>query len=364
MKNVLFDFLTKAETGRMSRRDFTKAVGAALALPVAMRSTLSFAQAKQLVLCNWGGDAIDAYTDAYGKPFQEKTGMPVKMDGSGPTEGAITAQAKSGNVTWDIVDVDPFTAITLGKKGYMRKIDYDKIDKSKIRDGFLWDYALSSYFFSYVICYDSSLYPEAPTGMADFFDTDKFRGNRTMYKWGVSSWEAALLADGVAPKDLYPLDLDRANKKLKSFLPNVISFWGGGAESQTAMLTGEAPMGIVWSTRARLIEKASGGRIKYIWDEGLLSPGAFGVMANNPAGREAAMDFLASTQDPERQLVMFKMLTQGPANPAADPLIPADLKRHDCVAPENMEKQITLDMQWYADHYSKALDNYLAIISA
>jgi putative spermidine/putrescine transport system substrate-binding protein len=34
------------------------------------------------------------------------------------------------------------------------------------------------------------------------------------------------------------------------------------------------------------------------------------------------------------------------------------------VAPENLAKQIPLDMEWYAENYSKALDEYLALISA
>jgi putative spermidine/putrescine transport system substrate-binding protein len=103
---------------------------------VAVRTGLSFAQARQLVLVNWGGDAIDAYAEAYGKVFEAATGIPVQMDGSGPTEGAITAQATSGNVTWDIVDVDPFSAITLGRQGYLQPIDYNLVDKSKTREGF------------------------------------------------------------------------------------------------------------------------------------------------------------------------------------------------------------------------------------
>lgn len=356
--------LAAAERGRISRRAFTQTVGAALALPVALRGGLSFAQARQIVLVNWGGDAIDAYSAAYGKAFEEETGIPVVMDGSGPTEGAITAQATSGNVTWDIVDVDPFSAITLGEKGHMQQIDYSIVDRSKTREGFGWDYAMSAYFFSYVLAYDSELYQEAPTSLPDFYNVERFPGPRTMYKWGVSSWESALLADGVDPANLYPMDIERAHAKIEEVKPNVVSFWGGGAESQTAMLSGEASMGIVWSTRAKLIEEESGGRIKYVWDKGILSPGAMGVLANNPAGTETAMQFLASMQDPEKQLVMFEMLGQGPANPAADELIPEDQRRHNPVSDENIAVQIPLDMEWYARNYSDALDKYLAMISA
>lgn len=363
-KKQLQGMLYQAERGNISRRAFTMAVGASLALPLTIRSSLTYAQARQLVLVNWGGDAIDAYAAAYGRPFEEEAGIPVQMDGSGPTEGAIAAQAQSGNITWDIVDLDPFSAITLGEQGFLEEIDYEVVDPTKIREGFRWDYAMSAYFFSYVIAYDSDLYPEPPTGMADFFDIDRFPGNRTMYRWGVSSWEAALLASGADPASLYPLDVEAAHARIREFLPNVISFWGGGAESQTAMLTGEASMGIVWSTRAKLIEAESGGRIKYVWDEGLISPGALGVLKDNPGGREAAMQFLASAQAPERQLVMFEQLSQGPANPETDGLIPEEEQRHNPMAEENLDRQITLDMDWYAENYSAALDEYLSIISA
>lgn len=356
--------LAAAETGCISRRAFTQALGAALALPVALRGGLSFAQAKQLVLVNWGGDAIDAYAEAYGKAFEGATGVTVKMDGSGPTEGAITAQATSGNVTWDIVDVDPFSAITLGKQGHLQPIDYDVVDKSKTRPGFGWEHSMSAYFFSYVLAYDSEIYEEAPTSLPDFFDTQRFPGPRTMYKWGVSSWEAALLAAGADPASLYPMDIEKAHAKIAEIKPDVVSFWGGGAESQTAMLTGEASMGIVWSTRAKLIEEESGGRIKYVWDKGILSPGAMGVLTGNPGGTETAMQFLASMQDPEKQLVMFEKLGQGPANPAADALIPEDQRRHNPVSDENIAVQIPLDMEWYAENYGAALDRYLALISA
>ena len=61
------------------------------------------------------------------------------------------------------------------------------------------------------------------------------------------------------------------------------------------------------------------------------------------------MKFIACAQDPKKQIVMFDMLGQGPANPAADALVPDDRKRFNPVDPANMTKQIALDMAWYAD---------------
>lgn len=365
-KDCLEILSAKVEKGELSRRRFTQLAAMILAgAPFALRAGSAHADSGQLVFVNWGGDAVKAYDQAYGAPFQKETGIAVKQDGTGPTEGGITAQFKSGKPTWDIVDADPFSAISLGKQGMIEPIDYKIVDKSKFRPGFGWDYAASTYFFSYIIAYDSSKFGDkVPTGMADFFDVQKFPGKRSLYKWGAGMWEAALLADGVAPEKLYPLDLKRAHDKIAAFKDNIVSYWGGGAESQQVLLSGDASMALIWSTRASILEQDSGGQIKFIWDQGLISPGAMAVIKNNPGGKDNAMKFIASAQDPQKQLVMFDMLGQGPANPATDALIPADKKRINPVDPANMGKQVALDMNWYANNYGAALDAYTKIISA
>lgn len=355
----------RARRGEISRRRFTQlAIGLMGAAAVAARGTPVLAQSGELVFVNWGGDAMTAYDQAYGQPFQAETGVVVKQDGSGPTEGAMQAQFESGKPTWDICDADPFSAQALGRKGMCEPIDYAIVDKAKMREGFGWEYAASSYFFSYVIAYDSTKFDTAPTGMADFFDVEKFPGKRAMYKWGAAMWEALLLGDGVARDALYPLDLKRAHDKLAAFKEHVVAFWGGGAESQSLLLNGDASMALVWSTRARLLEQDSGGDIKFIWADGLLSPGAMAVIKGNPGGAETAMKFIASAQDPARQVVIFDLLGQGPANPAADALIAPDVARFNPVDPANMPQQVALDMAWYEENYGPALDEFLKIVSA
>ncbi|UDL94613.1 ABC transporter substrate-binding protein [Lichenihabitans sp. PAMC28606] len=365
-KDCLEILAGKVERGEISRRRFAQIAAMVLAgAPLALRAGGARAADGQLVLVNWGGDALKAYDAAYGQAFQKATGITVKEDGTGPTEGAITAQFKSGKPTWDLVDADPFSAISLGHQGMIEPIDYTVVDKAKMRPGFAWDYAASTYFFSYIIAYDAQKFGKnPPTGMADFFDVKKFPGKRSMYKWGVGMWEAALLADGVAPEKLYPLDLKRAHDKIAAFKENVSSYWGGGAESQQVMLSGDASMGLIWSTRASLLDKDPSGQVKFIWDQGLISPGALAVIKNNPGGKANAMSFIASTTDPKKQLVMFDMLGQGPANPATDALIPVDQQKYNPVDPANMTKQIALDMPWYAENYGAALDTYTKIISA
>ena len=355
----------KLEKGQISRRSFNQGLGLLFGTSaLGLGATRATAADGELVFVNWGGDAITMMDEAFGKPFHADTGIKVKYDGSGPTEGAITAQAEGGSPSWDMVDCDPFTGQALGKKGYMEPIDYSVVDPTKNREGFGWEYAASSYFYSYVIAFDATKYDTPPTSMADFFDAEKFPGKRAMYKWGVGMWEAALLADGVAPEDLYPLDLDRAHAKIAAFKEHVIAFWGGGAESQSLLLDGDASMAIIWNTRAKILYEDSDGEIDFIWAQGTVAPGSTGVLKNNPGGAEAAMKYIASTQVPERQVKLFELLGNGPANPAADSLLPAEQRRYNPVDPENFAQQVPLDMEWYEENYGAALDAYLGVISS
>ncbi|MGB7268958.1 MAG: ABC transporter substrate-binding protein [Albidovulum sp.] len=356
----------RANKGEISRRRFTQlAVGLLGTTALSLKGMPVLAADGEMVFVNWGGDAVTAYDTAFGQAFLAETGITVKQDGSGPTEGAMQAQFESGKPSWDLVDADPFSAQALGKKGMMEPIDYSIVDKGKMREGFGWEYAASTYFYSYVIAYDSTKFGDnPPTKMADFFDVENFPGKRSMYKWGVGVWEALLLGDGVARADLYPLDIDRAHAKLEGFKEHVVSFWGGGAESQAVMLNGEASMALIWSTRGKVLEADSDGDIKFIWDDGMIAPGSMAVIKGNPGGAENAMKFIASAQAPERQIVMFDLLGQGPGNPQADALVAEDQRRFNPGDPENFAKQVPLDMDWYEANYGAALDAYLAIVSA
>src|SRR3569833_105920 len=122
-KDCLEILSAKVARGEISRRRFTQIAAMLEAdTPLALKGHTAEAAANELVLVNWGGDAIKAYDAAYGQPFEKEAGITVKEDGTGPTEGAVAAQFKSGKPTWDLVDIDPFSAMTLGAQGMMEPI--------------------------------------------------------------------------------------------------------------------------------------------------------------------------------------------------------------------------------------------------
>ncbi|MFJ3049756.1 ABC transporter substrate-binding protein [Pseudomonas nitroreducens] len=357
--------IEKTRRGQIDRRTFLKGMGLMAALPLALRNGVSFAAGdKPLVVVNWGGDAIKAFGKAWTEGFSKATGIPTKIDGSGPTEGAIRTQLSSGRVSWDVVDAESSILQNLGKEGLVQPIDYNVVSKDKVLPGFAYEYGIADYMLSYVIAYDSERFGDkAPKTWADFWDVKTFPGKRTLYKWMNGMLEAALLADGVAPDKLYPLDVPRAMKKIEELKPHVLAFWGSGAETQQLLIEGEVSMGAIWNTRAQVITEDSEDRIKWTFDNALLGCSNWGVLKGNPAGTEAAMKFIAYAQDPQSQVELFKMFGNGPANPAAAALIPDDRKHLNCTDPSNLPKQVMLSHEWYTDHYAATLEQYLTHIS-
>ncbi|PNG30762.1 polyamine ABC transporter substrate-binding protein [Pseudomonas protegens] len=356
--------IEKARGGQVSRRTFLQAMGLLAAVPLALRSGISWAADKPLVVVNWGGDALNAFRSAWTDSFTKSTGIPVRIDGAGPTEGAIRSQLASGRPSWDVVDVDSYSAMTLGRDKVLQPLDYSVVQRDLVAPELSHEHGVAGYLFSYVIAWDSQKYGNnGPKNWADFWNVEQFPGKRTLYKWMNGMLEAALLADGVAADQLYPLDVPRALRKIDELKPHVLSFWGSGAESQQLMIEGEASMGAIWHTRATLLHEDSEGRIQWGFDHAFLNASSWGVLKENPAGAAPAMQFIQHALQPAGQLKLFEALGNGPSNAATQQLMSAEQREINCASEANIKKQIFLNTQWYADHYSSTLEQYLTHLS-
>jgi putative spermidine/putrescine transport system substrate-binding protein len=348
----------QAEILALSRRTVLKG-GAALGVAAAGFGGAAEAAPKEVVLANFGGDAVKAMTEAFVVPYEKKTGGKMVIDGSGPSNGKMKTMVLAKNVTWDIVDSGLGGTGELGPAGLLEEIDYSVVDKSKVTPGFAYKYGVCNYMFSTVQAWDTSRIKEKPT-LADFFDTKKHPGKRLMRKDSQAMLELALMADGVPAYKLYPLDVPRALKKIAPIKSDLL-FWSSGAESQSMLREGEVVMGWLWHTRAVLLQKDTSKKVTFSFDGALLQPGLWVVPKGNPAGKQA-MVAIASMQQPEGQVKLLAAMGNGPANPAAGPLVPADLKAIDPGAPENVKVQAKIDAEWYEKNYSKVRQQFLDTI--
>lgn len=333
-----------------------------LALAAAgLAPTMARAAPPEVVLCNWGGDAIPAFTAAFVDPYAKQTGGKLILDGSGPSNGKVRAMVEAGNVAWDLCDSGVTGTGELGTRGLLTPIDYTVVDKSKVIPGFAYEFGVCNYMFSTVQAWNTRKVQGTPT-LADFFDLNKIPGRRMIRKDCQGMLELALLADGVPRAALYPLDADRAFRKLAT-IKDALLTWDTGAQSQSLLRDGEVAMGWLWHTRANLLKRDTAGQIDWTFDDGLLQPGLWTVPKGNPAGAQA-MVAIAAMQAPPGQISLLGAMGNGPANPAAAPLVPPGLQSIDPSSPTNTAKQAKIDAAWYAANYNATYRRFIDFISA
>lgn len=335
------------QRGLMDRRTFVRALGLLAAMPMASLSRPATAATQQLMIVNWGGISRPAYAKAFGAPYEAATGIKLEQDGSGPLPAKVRAMVQSGKVIWDLLDFDASKALVLDREGLLQPIDYDIVDRNKVYPGWAYHAGVAFYIYSCVLCFDASKFPNAkPNSWKDFWDVERFPGQRAMRKTPEGQIEACMMAAGRSIKDVYPIDLDLAMAKVKELKSHLVA-WTTSAQSQDVLRNGEVTMCNLWHSRAGALYKESSGRFDWTWNQGLMNVDVWSVPKNNPAGPEMAMRFIAFAQDPERQVELLKLIGNGPVNPAAAALVPDDLKKFDPTQADHRAVQAELNPEWW-----------------
>lgn len=351
--------LQKFNEGHVDRRGFLAGL-AALGLAIGLRPGAAEAADGEIVLCNWGGVAVDAFQEAFGGPFTKQTGMKLVIDGAGPAIGSVRTMVDSGNVIWDVMDNGLIDARVLSGGNYVEPIDYTIVDKAKVPD-FSQEFGVGNYAFANVLFHNKKTTgAETLTDWKDFFDFEKFPGKRTMCKWIQGQLETVLLADGVAPADLYPLDVERAFAKLEPHLDKII-FWEGGAQSQQLFRDGEVVMGNIWHTRAKLLVQENPD-YAITWNQNTLLISAWSVPRGNPAGKKV-FEFINSALDPEPQINLLRLMGNGPTNPATEAMMTDEDRVFNPTSPANTKGQVLVDPSWYAEHEAEVQNQFLDLIA-
>ncbi|WEX74495.1 ABC transporter substrate-binding protein [Sinorhizobium numidicum] len=319
-----------------------KFASAALA---AFLSTALPAAAAEIVFSSWGGTTQDAQKAAWADKFTEKTGINVLQDG--PTDyGKLKAMVEAAGVTWDVVDVEGDYAAQAGKNGLLEKLDFSVIDKSRLDPRFVTDYSVGSFYYSFVIGCNKDAVSECPKTWADLFDTEKFPGKRTFYKWSAPGViEAALLADGVPADKLYPLDLDRAFKKLDTVKADII-WWSGGAQSQQLLASAEAPFGSLWNGRMTALAQ-TGVNVETSWEQNITAADSL-VVPKGAKNKEAAMQFIALATSAEAQAELAKATGYAPINLDSPKLMDEALAK--TLPDRQTANQVNADMNYWAEN--------------
>ena len=107
-------------------------------------------------------------------------------------------------VNWDVVEVESGDIGRGCDEGLYEKLDWSKIGKkSDLVPEAPQTCGVGFFVWSTALAYNADKLKTAPAGWADFWDVKKFPGKRAMRKGARYNLEFALMADGVAPKDVY-----------------------------------------------------------------------------------------------------------------------------------------------------------------
>lgn len=353
--------------GRIDRRTLVKLLGALGLAPIAnaVMPGMSAAQAREVVMVNWGGIANTAFSRFYGAPFEAKNpGVKVTQDSSGPSAAKIRAMVEARRVTWDLCDSSSSSSIQLSKLNLLEPIDYAIVDKSLLpAQGFAYPYGAAAYSFSSLIVYDAEKFRgDPPKGWADFWNLQKYPGKRMLRNDPITCMDAAVMSTGVPLDKVYPINEKLAFDQLKK-IKNQLVFWTNGTESEQIMRTGEASMGLIWHTRAKVLFEETKGKIDFTWAQGILQPGIFVVPKGNPAGK-LAMQLLRSMQEPDPQIGLLQFLGNGPTNPKAAAAVPAEFRRFNPMDPDNAKVQLVISGEYWGENQFRLIQEYKDVISS
>lgn len=322
----------------MSRKSWVIGLGATL-----LAGSLSARAEQTLTFVSWGGSTQAAQESAWAAPFTQETGIQVRM--AGPTDyDTFRAMVQSGDVSWDVVDVEADFALRAGREGLLEPLDLKQLAQRDIDPRFVTIYGVGSFYFSFVLGYNSTRLAQAPEGWPALFDTATYPGKRAFYKWpSPGVLEIALLADGVAPDKLYPLDLDRAFRKLDTIKSDIL-WWGSGDESQQLLSSGQASLGMFWNGRVHAL-KQSGASVEMNWRQNLVT-GDFLVIPRGAKQAEAAKQFLGYASRPKAQATFASLTGYAPVNLSSAALIAPELAGN--LPSAHRDSQITLNFKYWS----------------
>jgi putative spermidine/putrescine transport system substrate-binding protein len=351
--------MTEISYPRPTRRDVLRAslgLGGAMAFGGQPASGADDLKDKTVVFASWGGAYQDAEKVSYCDPFAQMTGARVVQDG--PMNAAkFRAMIEGGAPDWDVADVTiDFLYAGIGDRLF-EKIDRTVIDTSRVDPRFVNDYGIGCIVWSYNLGYSTKAFAgrEAPKTWADVFDLQRFPGKRTLGDNVVATMEVALMADGVTPEQLYPLDVERALRKLDTIKSQTI-FFGTNSQSQQLFVDGEVDLGLILNGRAYDAAK-KGAPIAISWEQNIQSVDYL-VVPRGSRNAAAAMRLIEVMTLPGNQAKLANLIAYAPTNPAAFSAVDPQVAPWLSTQPDNIKRGFVINADYWRDNLKRLQERW------
>lgn len=321
----------------------------------------------ELAVLSFGDDYPEAQRRAYLRPFTSETEIRIK-ESTYDGEYWDLKSRLTGDSAPDVVQVDAAALVRGAKEDLFQPIGYGVVNKSEMIPQAAQEFGVGTDVYSIALGWNPGKLSKgspAPKSWADFWDVTKYPGGRSLKKSPRFTLEIALMADGVAPKDLYKdgkLDVDRAFKKLDEIKPHVKLWWTDAREPVKLLTAGDVVMAAARGERLSEAAHQEQPAVELTWNQGVMSL-EYWAVAKKARNSEQAMRFIAYANTSDRQATFATLLPLGPVNPKAFTHIEGGLARSLNSHPQNLSKQVFLDASWWAEHeeeVAKRCDAWLA----
>lgn len=300
-----------------------------------------------LVISTWGGVWTDALKKYFAEPFEKETGAKVQflVNGFGPDVPAML-QAQQGNVKIDITE--GINTEVLRQKGYLAEFPPALMKEfdAKFRPGTYERYGFIFFGASTAIVCNPEIIEKCPRTPEEFWDVDNFPGPRAIANDPNNVMASALLADGVPPDELFPMDIERAMSKLDEIKPHVNVWPSSGDQQRQVIADGEVGTALMWNGQAYSVKKEKVHDLQISFEGATQQLGGWMVMKEAPH-LDLAYAFLRWIADhPEAQAKWTAELTYEMPAKGLGELVPKSLR---AVLPSE-HNPVRLDAAWIAGH--------------
>jgi putative spermidine/putrescine transport system substrate-binding protein len=319
----------------------------------ALLAVSSAANAHDLTVVVRGETMPVAVRQIYLQPFGVATGIRTKLESWNGGIDALNTQIKAPDNTWDVVEVNADELATGCADGTFQKLDWSAIGgRAHYQPQGVSDCGVGATMSNLVLAWDRDKFPTSPS-WADFWDVAKYPGKRGLYRGVRGNLEFALMADGVAPGDVYKVlatgdGVDRAFRKLDQLKPYIV-WWQNGADAahilgSGAVLMTTAPSG--WIAAANWTQHRNFG---IQWNASLYDVNSWAILkdSQNLAQAQQFLYFIGTSAIEGR---LFQITGDAGLAFGANDGLPPDRLAVSPTNPANLKDALPLDTAfWHAN---------------
>ncbi|MBR0650072.1 ABC transporter substrate-binding protein [Roseomonas terrae] len=322
------------------------------------------AAARDLTVVGWGGSSQAAQRRVYYEPFTAQTRVPIQEDSWSGGLGVLRTRVQAGNVTWDVVQVEADELQIGCDEGLYERIDWAAMGG---RDSFMReavsDCGVGAVAWSVGLAYDGARLREGPTSWADFWNLQRFPGQRTLRRGPKYTLEIALMSDGVPASEVYnllrtPAGVDRAFRRLDQIKPNIV-WWTAGAQPGQLLASGEVVMAAAYTSRMFAARRDDNRDLRVVWNGSIFAVDHW-VVLRGSSNRDNAMRFIQFATRPENQSRFPALSFQGVTNLQAALPSDAGVAASLPTQPDNLRVAMPLDVEFWVDNIEELTQRFNA----